>query len=46
MGLDGNLTSGEIIEQLMIARSYEKIRNVVFMVRLCIVCETPFSIEE
>ena len=37
MGLDGNLTTGEIVEQLVIARSYEKVRNIVFMVRLCVV---------
>jgi hypothetical protein len=33
MGLMGNLTTGEILEQLVAARELESIRNVVFMVR-------------
>jgi adenine C2-methylase RlmN of 23S rRNA A2503 and tRNA A37 len=33
MGLKGDLTCGEIIEQLLHARSISNIRNVVFMVR-------------
>lgn len=32
MGLQANLTSGEIIEQLIFARQFSEIRNVVFMV--------------
>eukprot|EP00210_Caulerpa_lentillifera_P002048 g1963.t1 len=31
MGLQANLTSGEIIEQLLIASQFSEIRNVVFM---------------
>eukprot|EP00884_Botryococcus_braunii_P021041 jgi/Botrbrau1/7620/Bobra.0159s0069.1 len=31
MGLLGNLTAGEILEQLVVARKLEPIRNVVFM---------------
>jgi len=31
MGLKGNLTSGEILEQVIHASKYERIRNVVFM---------------
>lgn len=33
MGLKGNLTAGEIVEQLVHANAISKIRNVVFMVR-------------
>lgn len=33
MGLKGDLTAGEIIEQLWHARAVAPIRNVVFMVR-------------
>ena len=33
MGLKGDLTAGEIVEQLWHARSVTSIRNVVFMVR-------------
>lgn len=32
MGLKGNLTCGEIIEQLVHARQHRNIRNIVFMV--------------
>ncbi len=35
MGLKGNLTAGEIIEQLVYANRVEKIRNVVFMGMVC-----------
>lgn len=31
MGLKGNLTTGEIVEQLAFACQFTKIRNVVFM---------------
>lgn len=31
MGIIGDLTSGEILEQLIIANSITRIRNVVFM---------------
>jgi sorting nexin-8 len=31
MGIIGNLTSGEILEQLVYANMVTKIRNVVFM---------------
>ena len=34
MGLKGDLTAGEIVEQLWHARAVAPIRNVVFMVRL------------
>ena len=33
MGLKGDLTAGEIVEQLWHARGVTSIRNVVFMVR-------------
>jgi adenine C2-methylase RlmN of 23S rRNA A2503 and tRNA A37 len=33
MGLQGDLTAGEIVEQLVHARRAAPIRNVVFMVR-------------
>ena len=33
MGLKGDLTAGEIVEQLWHARSVTSVRNVVFMVR-------------
>jgi len=32
MGLKGNLTAGEIVEQLVHANTISKIRNIVFMV--------------
>lgn len=35
MGLKGDLTAGEIVEQLWHARSVTSIRNVVFMVSQC-----------
>ena len=35
MGLKGNLTAGEILEQLLHANAITPIHNVVFMVRLC-----------
>ncbi len=31
MGMRGNLMAGEILEQLIIANRFEKIRNIVFM---------------
>lgn len=31
MGMRGNLLCGEILEQLIIANRFEKIRNIVFM---------------
>lgn len=34
MGLIADLSAGEIIEQLVHARSFRPIRNIVFMVRL------------
>ena len=37
MGLKGDLTAGEIVEQLWHARSVTSIRNVVFMVRKSLV---------
>jgi adenine C2-methylase RlmN of 23S rRNA A2503 and tRNA A37 len=33
MGLKGDLTAGEIIEQLLHAQQHTTIKNVVFMVR-------------
>ena len=35
MGLRGNLTAGEIVEQLLHAKAVTPIHNVVFMVRQC-----------
>lgn len=43
MGLKGNLTTGEILEQLVHARAVTRIRNIVFMVRARLrttVCDT------
>jgi hypothetical protein len=33
MGLVGDLTAGEIVEQLVHARAVTRIKNIVFMVR-------------
>lgn len=33
MGLKGNLTEGEILEQLVHASAVSRVRNIVFMVR-------------
>lgn len=35
MGFKNNLSSGEIVEQLVHASRFSDIRNVVFMVQLC-----------
>lgn len=36
MGIIGDLTAGEIVEQFVLANEITPIRNVVFMVSLCI----------
>lgn len=44
MGLKGDLTAGEIVEQLLHAQRVTRIKNIVFMVILLISCALSGSI--